>query len=29
MILCMQALDDLRNKPEDEWRITDGEKART
>jgi phenylpropionate dioxygenase-like ring-hydroxylating dioxygenase large terminal subunit len=24
MILCLQSLDDLRNKPEDEWHITDG-----
>lgn len=24
MILCLQSLDDLRNKPEEEWSITDG-----
>jgi hypothetical protein len=24
MILCLQSLDDLRNKPEAEWRITQG-----
>ena len=24
MVLCLQSLDDLRNKPEEEWHITDG-----